>query len=187
MSKIRISQGTGEWKPLPEGQYDFKITNVETTTSGGGNPQLKLHMEVVGGEYDGKKSTYFLSLLQQSLWVLYNITDALQIERTETGEVDEAGQPVYEFEADDMVGAYVRFNVGIREYNGKKNNTFNDPQLSPKDPMYASLVASANGNPVAAASTPKPVVVQQPAVAQAPVPATAGAGAVRRRGRVASA
>lgn len=194
MARIRISQGSGEWKPLPEGMYDFRILELKMGESAKKNPQLQVSMVVLGGEYDDKKANTFYSLLPQALWNLYALTDALGIERTETGELDSSGKPIYEFEADDLVGCCVRFNVGQREYQGKVNNTFNNPQVSPHDTMYAQIT---QGNPAAAAQPqPAPVAqpVAQPVAAAQPVAqpqpqpaaaeaASAPAGAVRRRAR----
>jgi hypothetical protein len=179
MARIRISQGSGEWQPLPEGTYDFKITEVEQAVNKKGNAQLKLKLECASPSHSGKTATVFYSLLPQALWRLYELVDALDIERTDTGEVDKEGNPIYEIDDDLLPGCYVRYVVTQREYEGKKQNDFSKPALSPLDPYAAQQKASAP------AATPAPA---QPAAQPAPAaeqPVDVQAGAVRRRGRAA--
>lgn len=138
MGRVRISQGNGDFKPLPEGTYDFIIDSIEEGTSGKGNPQLKVTMLVKDGPHDGKKLLHWYSLTPQSLWAVYNLVEALDIEMTDTGEEDEHGKPIYDFDTSDLIGCIVTYVVGQREYNKKVNNTFSDPSLSTLDPYHPS-------------------------------------------------
>lgn len=188
MARIRISQGSGEWQPLPEGTYDFKITEVEQAVNKKQNAQLKLKLECASPSHSGKTATVFYSLLPQALWRLYELVDALDIERTDTGEKDKDGKPIYEIDDDLLPGCYVRYVVTQREYEGKKQNDFSKPTLSPLDPYAQKQQQQQAAAPAAAAAAPA-----QPAPAAAPpTPAPADgqpvdvqAGAVRRRGRAA--
>lgn len=182
MARIRIVEGSGQqWTPFPEGTYDFKITAVEQGTSTKGNPQLKVSLECASQSHSGKNATTWYSLLKQSLWKLNELVDALGIERTDTGEVDENDKPIYEFDEDDLVGAFVRYQVSQRTYEGKTQNNFDSPELSPLDPLYAQTQAKAKAEP-----EPKPAAKPEPAPA-APAEAPVQAGALRRRGRAAAA
>lgn len=187
MARIRISQGSGEWQPLPEGTYDFKITEVEQAVNKKGNAQLKLKLECASPSHSGKTATVFYSLLPQALWRLYELVDALDIERTDTGEVDKEGNPIYEIDDDLLPGCYVRYVVTQREYEGKKQNDFSKPELSPLDPYMKQKAAPAAAAPQPAAQAPAPAAApaQQAAASAAEQPVDVQAGAVRRRGRAA--
>lgn len=179
MGRVRLQKSTGgSYQPLPEGTYDFKILDVEQGVSRNQNPQLRVGMEVLDGAQQGKTISVWYSLLPQSLWNLYNLTEALAIEMDETGDVDDKGEPIYDFDDEILIGCCVQFSVGLREYNGKKNNTFNDAALSTLDPQYSKLVQGTAQ--ATAAPEPEPEQKPEPEPAQA-APKAAVPSARRRR------
>jgi len=107
----------GEWKPLPEGTYDFQILEVEEKTSSKGNPQLYISTEVVGGEFSGKKCGMYFAATENATWRIVQLLEA-------TGVAFEQAGTDLDFDENDLIGSYFQANAGIREYNGKKNNDF---------------------------------------------------------------
>jgi hypothetical protein len=178
---IRYSTGSG-FTPLPEGIFDLRVDGVEEGVSKANNPQLKLLCQVIGGddaESLGRDITIFYSLQPQATFRIGQVADALALEKIDTGEVDAKGEPIYTFDEQTMIGRVVRFTVSQRDYQGKKQNDYNSPEISPEDPYYAEVTAeraeaggegASNGAP--AQSTP----AQQPAAAAGP----AGRRAARR-------
>ena len=53
-----------EFQPLPAGDYRVKVANVEKKTSQSGNDYIGMVMEIIDGEYTGRKiyNNYFLSV-----------------------------------------------------------------------------------------------------------------------------
>jgi hypothetical protein len=152
--RIPKGESQGEWQPLPVGAFDFRILGVEAKTSSTGNPQLKVNMEVIGPTHASKKATLWLTATAKSYWSVEQVFEALGIDKAETGEVDEDGAPIVEFEEQDLVGRCVRFDVAIEQYNNKPQNRFNSPKVSEYDPYYAELKdAEPTRTPGPAAST----------------------------------
>lgn len=168
MARIPYSAGEGgSFQALPQGTYDFRILETLQGTSKSGNPQLQIKMEVLDGPNAGKKVSVWYSLLPQSGWKLDALLEALDIEREDTGEVDENGAPVLVFDDEWLVNRCIRFNVTQREWNGRMNNNFEDEAASEFDPEGAP----------AAAAAPKDTTGDAP-----PAPAP-GPGTMRRRPR----
>ena len=129
MARIAYSQGDkSSFKVLPNGTYEFRITDVEQGVSSNGNPQIKVKFEVVDGPYRGDTVTAWYSLVPKALWKVLQLVEALGIETEGTGEVDDKGEEIMAFDTDDLIGCLVSFDVGQREYNGRKSNEFNDPK-----------------------------------------------------------
>ena len=53
-----------EFQPLPAGEYRTKVVNVEKKTSQSGNDYVAMILEVIDGDYTGRKiyNNYFLSV-----------------------------------------------------------------------------------------------------------------------------
>lgn len=143
MARIPYSKGENTFKPLPESTYDVQLDSAEQTTSKGGNPQLTVKGQIVDGEYAGKKVTIWYSLLPQSTWKLDALFEALGIPAQETGELDENGKPICDFDTDDLAGRVVRYVCTQRTYDGKVNNSWDKEAISPLDPHYATVIANA--------------------------------------------
>ena len=52
------AEGSMEFKEVPEGQYDVKITKMEPNTSKKGAPMLTIWFKVLAGEYEGSLIFY---------------------------------------------------------------------------------------------------------------------------------
>lgn len=149
-------ENRGEWKPLPEGTYDFQILEVEEKTSSKGNPQLYISTEVVGGEFSGKKAGMYFAATENATWRIVQLLDA-------TGVTYDLQGTDLDFDENDLIGAYFQANAGIREYNGKKNNDFSKFEPS-------ALSAGSADEP---ADEPEPELAPAKAATKAaPAPAT---------------
>jgi len=134
MARIPYSAGEGgSFQPLPEGTYDFRINETILGNSRAGNPQLQLKMEVLDGPHTSKKVSCWYSLLPQSGWKIDALLEALKIEREDTGQVDDKGNPILAFDDEWLLDRCVTFDVSQREYNGKTNNDFQNERLSAFD------------------------------------------------------
>ena len=153
MTMIEYSKGEG-FTPLPEGTYDCRIDEVESTTSSKGNPQLQVSLTVVDGPYADRKPKTWYSLLPQSVWRVGQLTDALDIEQHETGQQDADGNPIMSFDTDELLGRIVSFEVTQRSYNGRINNDFGNPHQSSFDIEETGEVAVAATAATAPAKTP---------------------------------
>lgn len=165
---FRIPRGEnngGTWKPLPVGTYDFRITAAEPKTSSAGNPQLKVSMEVIGPTLAGKKATCWLSGTAAASWTVEALFGCLGIDKVDTGEVDDEGHPIDDYEEQDLVGRCVTYDVTIdSSYNpDKPQNRFGNPKVSEYDPYYEDLKAEAPAasqvpaqRSTGATTTPKP-------------------------------
>ncbi len=144
---IRMPSGDteGGWSPLPAGTYDFEIKEYEQKVSSNDNPQVQVKMEVADGPHSGKKSNIFLTFVSQAYWKVNELLEALGIEQIDTGEKDDNGNPILSFDADELIGRFVRFEVEEDSYQGKGKNNHNNPVCSQLDPQYNELVQRSTG------------------------------------------
>lgn len=56
-------QESGEFKPMPEGTYTFRIGEKSTQQTRNGDPCVKVELIVHEGEYKGRKVFHFVSFL----------------------------------------------------------------------------------------------------------------------------
>lgn len=132
MPKIRVEGYDSEgWRPLPNGTYMFMIDGYEEAVSSNQNPQLKVNVHVVDGEFDGKKATLWYVLMAKTLWKIRGLCDAtgIEYESENTGRQDpETGKDLItlDFEADDLVGCVFVADVTEGEYQGNAKNNFNN-------------------------------------------------------------
>lgn len=156
MAKIPFSSSSnagGSFTPWPEGTYDCKITETEFGSSKAGNPQLRVRLECVAGPYAGKQSNVWYSLLPKAAWKLNGLLEALSIEKEDTGQVDEAGQPIETFDDEWLLGRVVQYDLKHREYNGKTQMDFLNERASEYD-----AATSFEDNEVEEAPPPPPPV-----------------------------
>lgn len=180
MARIEITGGESTYSLLPDGTYDLQIDAAEIKQAkSSGNNQLQLSCHVVDGPHDGKKCTVFYSLVEKSGWKTKLLLEAVGIEFDQEETTLEDGKPGFKlgFDTDDLLGGYVRYDVGNRKHDGKDRNSFNNEAVSPMT-QFEDGAAPTPGNGGAAAAT---------AAAAAPVAqaAQAAAAAPQRRRRVA--
>jgi len=133
MAKIVVKGnqgGGGGWSPLPNGPCDFQIDSTEQTTSGGGTPQLKIGMQVIGNHPNvGKAANDFVAMSPKALWRLKDLLiatdtpfECVEIE----DEQDDNGKPLEEiaFDDEDLIGKSFTCDVTTETYNDKENNKF---------------------------------------------------------------
>jgi hypothetical protein len=187
MTQINYAKGGegGNWQPLPEGTYDVRITKCEQSASTKGNPQLRITAEVLDGTHQGKVVNLWYSLLPQSTWKMDKLLEALEIERTDTGEFNADGTPIMGFDDDHLIGRCVCYTVTQREYpvgSKKMTNDFNDEARSEYD--------DDEGADAPAPAAPPQTQAKAPAAAAAPAAQQVLPGtdnpAMRRRPRPAS-
>ena len=163
------SGGGGDYSPLPDGEYELKVTEATHTTTQSGKPMFKITTEVQTGAYAKRR-------IWDNLVVTQGNDAALAIF---FGKMAAIGLPKDYFLAgpsnDDitraMIGRPFRGQLATTEYNGKFRNEIK---------RYSPLPSAATGAPVsapAAAPAPAPAVASAPAPAPAPAPAAAPAPA----------
>ncbi len=172
----RGESGGGEWKPLPDGDYDLRITKVETRQANNQNQdwQLMVQYETVGGLNPGKKLTDWMFLTKRAFWRIERLLDALMIEMRESGHTDSEGDPILEFEETELLQRVIFANVRIATYKTKDQDPAAPPQgrkneiksfeISMEDPHYAAVKAAKETQAAQEAA----------GTAQAAAPATAG-------------
>ena len=176
MTMINYSKGGDDFKPWPEGTYDWMIKKVEQKTSKQEKPQLEITLEGVGNDaQSGKTMKDWRSLVKEAHFRIEALVKATGCPEVDTGEKDADGKPVMGFDTDALIGRYFRGTLTHRTHNNKIFADIGDEGPSPLAP--AGLTGAGDA---AAAETPP----EQPAAAP---PSTAGAPAVGRRPRPAPA
>ena len=81
-----------EFQPLPAGEYRTKVVNVEKKTSQSGNDYVTMVLEVIDGDYTGRKiyNNYFLSVktAEASIKRIYKMAEFAGITPTTFSDVD---------------------------------------------------------------------------------------------------
>jgi len=115
MAKIRLNLDDygNSFEPIPEGEYDAYLYNVEATTFSSGNPGFKLTFKIAEGPYKGRQVFDNLVIKESAYWKL------AQFWRAMTGETG-----VVEVDTDrftSFVGSRVRLRIAIeeQEYQGE--------------------------------------------------------------------
>lgn len=70
------SNGNMEFKEVPEGQYEVKITKMELKESSKGSPMLSCWMKVLAGEYEG--SLIFYNQVLSTCFGLHNANEFMR-------------------------------------------------------------------------------------------------------------
>jgi hypothetical protein len=164
MAFIPYSKGENQgFTPLPEGTYQMAIREAEHGTSTGGNPQLKLRLEVMEGPKAGRFINCWYSLLPQASWKIDNLLEALGIDEVDTGDMDAEGNPIMGLDTDHLLDRIVQYVVTQQEYpagSGKMNNRFNDEAPSPLEGAQKAAPAQ-EAAPAAQQATPPAQTMQR--------------------------
>ena len=176
MIRFTNAPGTG-FQIYDEGVYTFQIEKVEQGTSKNNNPQLTVKTRIVGGRYDGKPMTMWYSLVEAAAWKLTKLVEATGCDHTVVGH-DAKGQPIIEFDEENLVGLTFEADVTIEQYNGKDTNRVNNERMSGDDAL----------DPPAASTAPAPqAAAAQPAAAPAAAPQVQTGTLPQRRPRTVQA
>lgn len=157
MAKMTIPVGEGGgWEPLPEGDFNFTIEDKEERTSSNGNPQLMLKMRVLDGPLADKVATNFLTITAKAAFRTKQLLEAAGVKYDVEGK-DADGNELISFESDDLLNKNVTYKVKQREYEGKLNNSFDNPR------PYGAGAAAAQAAPAGAPATAAPTGAAPPA------------------------
>jgi hypothetical protein len=165
----------GNYDPLPDGDYELKVTEAEATFSQNGKQMWKITTEILVGPHAKRKVWDRLVVTEgnpKAARMLFDKFIALGL-----GPEFFATNPLPEQIANVLVGRVFRASVGTTVYNGTTRNEFKR-YLPPAGagsaaPMAAPVAAAAP----APAPAPAPAVAPAPAMAPAPAYETAGAAA----------
>lgn len=82
--KINLDQEGGTFEPIPAGEYEAYLHNVEFKTFNSGNTGYNLEFTVAEGQYQGRKVFDNLVLIDNAKWKLAQFWKAIT---DDTGEV----------------------------------------------------------------------------------------------------
>lgn len=149
---------SGNYEPLPDGDYDLKVIEVKSTVTASGKTMFKLTTEVQGGAFAKRRIWDNLVVSPENknaLAIFFSKMAALGVPREYFNNNPSNAQ----IEAS-LDGKLFRAKVGSRTWNGDKRNEITK--------YYVATTPSA---PQVAASVP-PVAPAPPAPAPAPAPAS---------------
>lgn len=169
MAQIPYSKGGDDFKPWPEGTYDWMIKKVEQTTSKQEKPQLSLTLEGVGNDaQSGKTMRDWRSLVPEAAFRIEALIKATGCPEIDTGEKDASGKPVMTFDTDDLVGRYFRGTLTHRPHNGKVFADIGDECPSPIAPKGMTGTTEEADAPADGAGAPAETPPAQPSASGAP-------------------
>lgn len=58
VQEVEENGGTGDFEPLPDGQYEVEVEKMELKESSKGDPMLSIWFKVIAGEHEGQKLFY---------------------------------------------------------------------------------------------------------------------------------
>jgi hypothetical protein len=157
---------SGNYEPLPNGDYDLKVIEVKATVTASGKTMFKLTTEVQGGAYSKRRIWDNLVISPENknaLAIFFGKMAALGLPR----EFFNNNPSNAQIEAS-LDGKSFRAQVGSREWQGSKRNELT------KYYVQASQVATPVATTAGAAVPPPPPA---PAPAPAGVPLSAPADA----------
>jgi hypothetical protein len=155
------------YEPLPDGDYELKVIQVETKTTQTGKTMFKITNEVNGGPYAKRRIWDQLVVTldnKKAMEMFFLKTDAMGIPRNffeanpSNAQIEQA-----------LTGRTYRGTLGKRTYNGKESNEIK---------RYYAIQTATAATPYAAPTTagaavppPPPAPSAAPAPAPAPAPA----------------
>lgn len=155
----------GNYDPLPDGDYDFKVLEAKATVSASGKTMFKLKNEVQGGAHNKRLVWDNLVVSPENpsaLGIFFSKMAALGVPR----EFFTNNNPSNAQIEASINGRSFRAQVGSRTWQGNKQNEIKK--------YYVTQDATASAPaPVAAAPAPAPAPAAAPAPAPAPAPAAA--------------
>jgi hypothetical protein len=115
MGQIRVDfSGVTNFEPLPTGAYPVIIKKVELKDSSNGPWQnLNWELEVIDGEFTGRKLFLTTTLKPEGLFKLVELLEACG-EEVQLEELD--------LDPDAYVGRQLLVGVSVGSYNGKPSN-----------------------------------------------------------------
>jgi hypothetical protein len=157
---------SGNYEPLPNGDYDLKVIEVKSTVTASGKTMFKLTTEVQGGAYNKRRIWDNLVISPENknaLAIFFGKMAALGLPR----EFFNNNPSNAQIEAS-LDGKLFRAQVGSREWQGSKRNELTKYYV--QTAQVASPVSTTAG-----AAVPPPPPAPAPAPAGAPLSAPADA------------
>jgi hypothetical protein len=84
-NSVDTSGGSSLYEP---GAYRVRIKSIEEVTAQSGNLQLKIQTIFVGGSYDDKKLTDYITLVKACDWKLAKFIECCGVDLTTLGKMD---------------------------------------------------------------------------------------------------
>lgn len=101
-----------ELEAMPEGIYPVRVDKVENAMSKESKqPMLAIEAAITSGEFMGRAVFINLSLQEKALWKTKGFCEAAGISWTDDG-----------FDSDDLIGAELRVQLGVKLYENKPRN-----------------------------------------------------------------
>lgn len=154
---------SGNYEPLPDGDYDLKVIEVKSTVTASGKTMFKLTTEVQGGAYNKRRIWDNLVVSPENknaLAIFFGKMAALGVPREYFNNNPSNAQ----IEAS-LDGKSFRAKVGSRTWNGDKRNEITKYYIGTAGAAVSAPAVAPN---TAGAAVPPP----PPAPAPAPAPAS---------------
>ena len=164
-----MKESGGAAEPLPNGDYDCKVTRADAAKTSNGKLMFKLTFEVIAGPHTRRKIWGNQTVSPENptaLGIFFSQMKALGLDANFFGAQPSPGQV-----AGAMEGRFARVNVGQRTWQGQLRNEVKSikPAVITSDQGFAAPQVAA---PVAVpAPQPQPAPVQPAAPAPTPPPA----------------
>lgn len=138
--KLNLDEQTDGFQPIPEGEYEAYVFDVEKTEFRSGNDGYKITYNIAEGQYKGRRLWDNLVITPKAYWKLAQFWKAVT---GLSGEVE-----VDTDQLADFVGKRVLVKVGIEQntYQGKtedrnvvKSVAFTGGMARPEDDLTAAL------------------------------------------------
>jgi len=162
----------GNYEPVPAGRYHVRIDDAKWESSkSSGNQQLRIVMCVLSeGPHFEKQLSEWITHTEKAAWKFGQLAEAAldddEFDKTETGEKDDKGRPLYsyDFDTDDLPGCEMMVQATVEEdQKGNPRNRFRfiqrkrevaEAEEEPKDAVD-EIAETQAGDAPAQASTAK--------------------------------
>jgi hypothetical protein len=109
----------GDFKPVPNGEYEVEVIEARTATSKNGDDYIQMDLQIIGAddeEFVGRKIMFVnMSFVEKALPFAMRTLLALGWTKTQLRETEEIFP-------DDLLGATAFVRVGQKTYEGNTNN-----------------------------------------------------------------
>ena len=166
---------SSNYEPLPDGDYELKVVDAQSTTSASGKPMFKVTTEVQGGAYAKRR-------VWDQLVVTADNPKAMNMFFMKAGAMGLgrdfwSGNPGNAQVEQALMGRSFRATLGTRTYNGNQSN-----EIKRYYPAQVGATTTAAAPPAAApapsAAAPAPAPAPATPVAEAPVAPAAPAAPI---------
>ena len=166
-----MKESGGAAEPLPNGDYDCKVTRAEAAKTSNGKLMFKLTFEVIAGPHTRRKIWGNQTVSPENptaLGIFFSQMKALGLDANFFGAQPSPGQV-----AGAMEGRFARVNVGQRTWQGQLRNEVKSikPAVITSDQGFAAPQVAAPAPVAVPAPQPQPAPVQPAAPAPTPPPA----------------